>query len=92
MSPWFADPVEGIQKLIETIESWNLPKGSGKCLTSKLDDAMSLLIRGNVNGAIRKLGDFIKQVENDRKDLTEEQRSELILRARAIISAISQTI
>jgi hypothetical protein len=53
---------------------------------------MSLLIRGNVNGAICKLGDFIKQVENDREDLAEEQRSELVLRAGAIISAISQTI
>jgi len=50
---------------------------------------MFLLIRGNVNGAIRKSDDFIKQVENDRKDLAQEQRSELVLRARAIVSAIS---
>jgi len=86
---WISDPVEGTQELIGTIESWNLPPGSEKCLTRKLDDAISLLNQGNINGAIRKLGDFIKQVTNDRKDLTEEQRSECILQAQAIIFSIS---
>lgn len=89
MFTWISDPVKGTQELIETIESWNLPKGTKNCLTSKLDEAILLLNQGNVNGAIHKLGDLIKQVENDRKDLTEEQREELLLRARAIIFAIS---
>ena len=89
MLTWITDPVEETQELIETIESWNFPKGAENCLTSKLDGAIRLLNMGNVNGAIHKLGDFIKQVENNRKDLTEEQRSELIQTAQAIIFSMS---
>ena len=84
----FPSPVRLIRELIETIKSWNLPKGTENCLTKKLYDAISLLEMGNLNGAIHKLGDFINQVENDRKDLTEEQRSELIFRAQRIIDLI----
>jgi len=51
------------QRLIETIETWNLPKGTENSLTSKLQDALHLLDIGNENGATHKLMDFINQVE-----------------------------
>lgn len=90
MLTWIADPVEETQELIVTIESWNLPAGTENSLTSKLDAAISLLDRGNINGAIHKLDDFIKQVEARRgKKLTNEQADCLIQTAQAIIFAIS---
>jgi len=91
-APWTKPPpptpIEASEELIETITSWNLPKGTTNCLTSKLRDAISNIEIGNLNGAIHKLGDFVKQVENDRKDLTDEQRSELLFTAQKIIDLI----
>lgn len=70
--PW--EPPAMIRSLIRTIRSWDLPKGTEKSLTSKLEKALYLLGSGNENGAIRKLTDFMAQVEASRdKKLTQEQ-------------------
>jgi len=78
------------QKLIETIETWNLPVGTENSLTSKLGEAIHLLDRGNENGAIHKLMDFINQVEALRdKQLRNEQADYLIAEAQRIIDLIN---
>jgi hypothetical protein len=85
----FGTPEEATQYLVTTIESWILPKGTKEPLTHKLEDAVSLLSKDNLNGAIHKLNDFIKHVEVfcDKK-LTYEQADSLIASAQAIIDAI----
>jgi len=80
---------ERILELIEVIETWNLYKGTENSLTSKLDRAIHLLKRGNENGAIHKLMDFIEEIEaRRRKKLTDEQADYLILEAQRIIGLI----
>jgi len=85
--PW--GPPAMIRLLIRTIWTWNLSKGTEKCLIQKLEDAFHLLNQGNENGAIRKLMDFMTQVETLRgKKLTEEQADYLIAEAQGIINLI----
>lgn len=80
---------ERIRELIEVIETWNLPKGTEDSLTSKLDGANCLLKKGNENGAIQKLIDFIDQVEGLRgKKLTDEQADYLVAEAQRIVDLI----
>ena len=83
-------PIEGIQELIETIKSWNLPKGTEESLTSKLEEAILLINKGNENGAIHKLMDLVDQVEalRDNKKLTNEQANYLTAEAQRIIGLI----
>jgi parallel beta-helix repeat protein len=89
MEPW--TPLETIEKLIEIIANMNLPKRTENSLTSKLCDALKLLDKGNITGAVHKLGDFIDQVEALRENkLTNEQADILILKAQIIISQIQQ--
>lgn len=76
-----------IRTLEKTIVPMNLPKGTEKSLTQKLDAAIDLLDQGNTNGAVHKLGDFINQVTNSNK-LTDEQKDMLITAAQAIIGHI----
>jgi len=76
--------------LVETIHAWNLPKGTGKSLTSKLDGAIHLLAKGNEEGAAHKLEAFIKHVEAMRgKKLTYEQANYLIGEAERIKDLIN---
>ena len=83
------NPEELIQRLMETIESWNLGKGTENSLTSKLEDAVHLLNKGNENGAIHKLMDFISQVEAlQGKKLRDDQADYLIAEAQRIIDLI----
>jgi len=78
-----------IQRLIETIKSWNLNKGTERSLVSKLEDVLHLLEIGNGNGAIHKLTDFINEVEALRGDkLTNEQADYLVFEAQIIIELI----
>ena len=85
--PW--EPPAMTRFLIRTIGSWELSKGTEKCLIQKLEDAFHLLNQGNENGAIHKLTDFIIQVETLRgKKLTEEQANYLISEAQKIIDLI----
>ena len=84
-------PVEATQELIETIKNWNLPEGTENSLTSKLEEAILLLNKGNENGAIHKLMDFINQVEALRDEkLTNEQADYLIAEAQRIINLINE--
>lgn len=82
-------PEEAMQRLVTDIESWNLPGGTENSLTSKLEEAILLFNQNNLNGAVRKLGDFMNQVEAMRdKKLTDEQADYLIAIAQVIIDAI----
>ena len=86
VKPWTPSPTEAIQGLIETIEAWDLPKGTENSLTSKLGGALHLLDIGNENGALHKLMTFINQVEALRdKKLTTKQANQLITEAQRII-------
>jgi len=79
-----------IQRLNETIETWNLPKGTENSLTSKLEGALHLLDIGNENGAIHKLMGLINQAEALRgKKLPDEQANYLIAEAQRIIDLIN---
>ena len=69
----------------------DLPKGTENSLTRKLDASLHLLSKGNENGAIHKLMDFINQVEALKgKKLTEEQANQLISEAQRIINLIQE--
>lgn len=48
----FPSPLDPTRGLIETIKTWSLPKGTENRLTSKLYNAIHLLIMENENGAI----------------------------------------
>jgi len=84
-------PESAIQDAVTTIESWNLKPGTEKSLTLKLKDALHLLNKDNVNGAVHKIGDFIKHVEAMReKKLTNEQADYLIEEAQKVIDRIME--
>jgi parallel beta-helix repeat protein len=83
-------PVEATQELIETIEGWTLSKGLDNCLTSKLDNIIHQLNKGNNNVAINKLATLTNQVEALRdKKLTSDQADYLISEAQRIIDLIN---
>jgi len=82
-------PSKLVEKLIETIETWNLPKGTENSLTSKLDGVIHLLNKGNENGPVHKMGAFVNHVEALRgKKLTDEQADYLTSEALRIIDLI----
>jgi len=84
-------PVEATQELIEAIKTWNFPKGTEKSLTSKLDDAIHLLEKGNENGAIHKLRDVIDHVEALReKKLTNNHADQLLSEIQRIIYLVKR--
>lgn len=83
-----ADAQPLIQNEILVIELWHLDHGVETCLTSKLESAIRLLENGNINGAIRKLQDLIKQVTNDATHLTQEQKNYIIETTQQIIDLI----
>ena len=93
VEPWSLkppSPVEATQELIETIETWNLPKGTENSLKAKLKVAIHMLDMGKENGATRKLTAFINRVEMLReKTLTNEQADELVSEAQRIIDLIN---
>jgi PKD repeat protein len=82
-------PEERAQRLIETIETYDMPQGTKKGLQQQLDEAIHLLNPGNEIGAVHKLMDFINKVEalKDKK-LTLEQANYLIAEAQGIIDNI----
>jgi len=88
MEPWSTRTMT--KTLIRTVRFWDLPKGAENSFTSKLDDTIHLLNKGNENGAIHKLMDFIDQVEALRgKKLTPEQADHLTTEAQRIIDLIN---
>jgi len=85
------NPIEATQLLTEEIESWDLPEGTENTLTSKLNDVIHLVDKGNDNGAIHKLMDFINQVEALRgKKLTDDQADQVVEEAQRIIDLINE--
>ncbi len=84
--------IQATHDLIVEIEEMELPKGTENNLKSKLNGAIHLLEKENINGAIHKLGDFIDYVEAQRgKKLTNEEADALIAAAQAIIDNINGT-
>jgi len=84
-------PTERTEELLETIDTWDLPKGTENSLSSKLKGAIHLLDKGNENGAIHKLMDFINQVDAQRgKKLTDDQADYLTTEAQRIIDLIQE--
>lgn len=83
------NPLEALEKLIEAIEKWNLPRGTENSLAAKLEGAIHLLGIGNENGAIHKLMDFINQAEAQRsKKLSDNQADYLTAEAQRILNLI----
>ncbi|MDH5438204.1 MAG: right-handed parallel beta-helix repeat-containing protein [Candidatus Bathyarchaeota archaeon] len=90
-SPKPSSPVEATQELIETIETWSLPKGTENSLKAKLKVAIHMLDLEKEDGAIRKLTAFINRAEILRdKTLTNEQADYLISEAQRIIDLINE--
>lgn len=83
-------PVQANQYLITEIEEMDLSIGTETNLVSKLNDAVILLEKKNLNGAIHKMKDFIDYSRAQRgKKLTEEQADLLIEFAQRIIDNIN---
>jgi len=81
--------IKRIDNLIETIETWSLPKGTENNFKSKLEEAQHLFDMGNENGAIHKLMDLMKQAEAlQGKKLTNDQTNYLISELQRIIDLI----
>jgi hypothetical protein len=77
------------QNLIETIKTWNLPKGIEKSLISQLQNALQLFEIGRQKASISTLNAFIKQAQaQSNKGLTSEQANMLISEAQKIINLI----
>jgi hypothetical protein len=86
---YISDPKMSTQKLIETIKTWNLPKGTENSLTSKLQNAIKSLEKGQQNAAINQLSAFINEAQAQRnKKLTNIQADTLITEAQRIINTI----
>jgi len=82
-------PEENLEEIVETVNSWGLPRGIENSFTSKLEVALHLLKKGNVKGAIHVIMAFIKQVEALRgKKLTDGQADYLVLEAQRTIDLI----
>ena len=89
--PWSPKPSprEASEELVEIIETWNLPKGIERSLTSELVGVLRLLDKGNENGATHLLRAFMNEVEALReKKLTSTQADFLISEAHRIIDLI----
>jgi len=77
--------------LIKAIQSWHLSKGTTTGLTSKLFDAMELLKKGNVNGALHNLMDFVSMVhaQEGKQQLTSAQADYALASAETIIDLLT---
>jgi len=90
-SPKPPSPMEALEELIQTVESWDVGTGVETSLTSKLQAAYWSLDRENQNASIGQLTAFINEVEALRgKKLTNEQADQLISEAQRIIDLIKE--
>jgi hypothetical protein len=79
-----------IHDLIETIETWDLSKGTESSLTARLASVIHQLIKRNENIAINKLTVLLNQIEALRdKKLTNDQANYLTAEAQRIIELIN---
>jgi len=78
------------KRLVDLTENSNLPRGTENSLTSKLDNVIPQLNKGNEKAAINKLTALMNHVEALRdKKMTNEQADELISEAQRIINLIN---
>jgi len=93
MEPWSPKPPSSAgatQELIETIETWNLLKGTENSLKTKLKVAIHMLDMEKEDGATRKLTAFINRAGMlGERTLTNEQANELVSEAQRIIDLIN---
>jgi hypothetical protein len=88
--PPHPDPSALIEALIKDIQDWGLPKGTTKGLTSKLFDAINLLEKGNDNGALHNLMDFVSTVHAlEGKQLTPTQADYALASAESIMDLLA---
>ncbi|MDP2983891.1 MAG: FlgD immunoglobulin-like domain containing protein [Candidatus Latescibacter sp.] len=93
--PFQSQVVPAINKLIEEVNelvaSWDLDKGIGNALISKLNESVKAINKGNSNSAINQLEAFINQVEALRgKKLSTDQANEYIGTIRKVINVLSK--
>ena len=82
-------PPPSAYELIETIQSWHLPRGTERSLIAKLKVAGHMLDMGKEDEAMRKLTAFIGRVQMLRGEtLTNEQADHLTSEAQRIIDQI----
>jgi hypothetical protein len=84
------DPSALTEALIKDIQDWGLPKGTTTGLTSKLFDAITLLEKGNDNGALHKLMDFVSVVHalEGKRQLTSAQADHWVTSAESIMDLL----
>jgi uncharacterized protein YuzE len=79
-----------IEALINDIQDWGLPKGTTNGLTSKLFDAIKLIEKGNDNGALHKVMDFVSMVHAlEGKQLTPAQADYALTSAEIIVDLLT---
>jgi hypothetical protein len=82
-------PAEATEDFIDDIKELNLPQGTENSLTSKLENAIDALNRGNTDAAIIKLEAFISEVRAQQcKKIPCDKADELIAMAQRIIDSI----
>ena len=84
----FNELFDAIQFLVD---DGTLNDGQGNALTSKLENVLAKLAKGNTNAAVNQLGAFINQVEDyiDEGILTTEQGNQLIDAATFLVELLS---
>jgi parallel beta-helix repeat protein len=94
IEPWTPkppSPLEALDELIQTVESYNLDTGIETSLTSELQAAYRSLDMEKQNASIGQLTAFINEAEALRdKKLTNEQAEYLIAEAQRIIDLIKR--
>jgi hypothetical protein len=82
-------PSQAIESVGDELEHLDLPQGLENALTSKLDNALKYLSRGQDNDAVGKLNAFINSVQAQRgKKISAAEADALIQTAQEIIDAI----
>jgi hypothetical protein len=83
--------IEAVTNLKNAVQGLTgVSKGIISSLNQKLKDTITLLNQGNLNGAVMKLTDFIKEVNADKQanKLTAAQATQLTAEAAEIIALI----
>ncbi len=84
-------PLEALDELTQTIESWDLDTGIEHSLTSKLQTAYRLLDTEKQKPSLQQLATFTNKVEAlRRKKLTDEQADQLTSETQKIIDLIER--
>lgn len=84
--------VEMLDQIQALVNDGTLNAGQGNALSSKLENVLAKLAKGNTNAAVNQLGAFVNQLEGFVAGgvLTAEQAEPLVKAASAIIFALSE--